>query len=239
MLPELMVWVAGGDGCKRGWFRAARETRTGELHFEVFRAAHELLRAAPSPRVLGLDIPIGQPASGRRACDEAARGVLGPRRASVFDAPIRPALGAPSREEASRITAECDGGRKVSAQAFGIYRKVHEVDSLLVTSGEARARIREVHPEVCFWAWNGEQSMRASKKTPAGIRQRKALAAKWLGAAALTSARKLAGSGVADDDILDAIAALWTATRIAEGRARTLPEIPPVDATGLRMEIVY
>jgi predicted RNase H-like nuclease len=239
MLPELMVWVAGADGCKRGWFRAARETQTGELRFDTFAHASELLRAAPSPRVLGLDIPIGLPASGRRACDEAARAVLGARRASVFDAPIRPALAAASREEASRITARCDGGRKVSAQAFGIYRKVHEVDLLLVTSGEARARIREVHPEVCFWAWNGEQAMRASKRTPAGLRQRKALAEKWLGAGTLTRARKCAGAGVADDDILDAIAALWTATRIAEGRARTLPERPPVDATGLRMEIVY
>lgn len=234
-----MVWVAGADGCKRGWFRAARETGSGELHFDVFREAHQLLRAAPSPRVLGLDIPIGLPANGRRACDEAARGLLGPRRASVFDAPIRPALGAESREAASRITAKCDGGRKVSAQAFGIYRKVHEVDALLVTSGEARARIREVHPEVCFWAWNGELAMRASKKTPAGLRQRKALVQKWLGAGALASARKRAGAGVADDDILDAIAALWTATRIAEGRARTLPAVPPVDPTGLRMEIVY
>jgi predicted RNase H-like nuclease len=32
---------------------------------------------------------------------------------------------------------------------------------------------------------------------------------------------------------------LWTAFRILEGRARTLPEEPPEDGTGLRMEIVY
>lgn len=239
MLPERMVWVAGADRCKRGWFRAARETGSGELHFEVFREASELLRAAPSPRVLGLDIPIGLPNSGRRACEEAAREVLGARRSSVFDPPIRPALCAGSREEASRITAECDGGRRVSAQSFGLYRKVQEVDTLLVTSGEARARIREVHPEVCFWAWNEEAAMRASKKTPAGLHQRRALALKWLGAGVLANARKHAGPGVADDDILDAIAALRTATRIAEGRARTLPAAPPVDPTGLRMEIVY
>jgi len=234
-----MVWVAGADGCKRGWVRAARETATGEVRFEVFAAAHELLRAPPSPRVLGIDIPIGLPKSGRRSCDETARGLLGPRRSSVFDAPIRPALAAKTREEASVITAACDGGRKVSAQAFGLYRKVHEIDGLLVTSGEARARIREVHPEVCFWAWNGEAPMRASKKTPAGVRQRRQLVEKWLGADALAQARTLRGTGVADDDLLDAIAALWTATRIADGRARTLPAIPPVDATGLRMEIVY
>ena len=44
---------------------------------------------------------------------------------------------------------------------------------------------------------------------------------------------------VADDDILDAFAALWTATRIFEGRARSLPERPPIDAAGLLMRILY
>lgn len=235
-----MVWVAGADGCKRGWFRAARETGTGELRFEVFREASELLRAAPSPRVLGLDIPIGLTESGPRACDVAARDALRPLRASsVFPAPVRPALGARTRVEASDITARCDG-RLVSSQAFGLYAKIREVDALLVKSGEARARIREVHPEVCFWAWNDGEPMRAPKKTPAGLRQRKALAEKWLGPGVLARARaEHARRGVGDDDILDAIAALWTATRIAEGRARTLPAIPPVDTTGLRMEIVY
>lgn len=234
-----MVWVAGADGCKRGWFRAARETGSGELHFEVFREAHALLRAAPSPRFLALDIPIGLPASGRRDCDVAARGVLKPlRTSSVFPAPVRPALHAETRLEACTITKACDG-RLVGTQAFALYKKIREVDALLEKSGEARARVREIHPEVCFWAWNGEAAMRASKKTPAGLRQRKALVQKWLGADALASARKRAGPGVADDDILDAIAALWTATRIAEGRARTLPAVPPVDPTGLRMEIVY
>lgn len=239
MLPDRMVWVAGADGCRRGWFRASRETGSGELRFDLYREASELLRAAPSPRVLGLDIPIGLPESGARACDREARAVLGARRNSVFDAPIRSALRAATREEASRIT-ELRDGRRVSTQAWGLYKKILAVDALLVTSGEARARIREVHPEVCFWAWNGGAPMRAAKKTPAGMRQRKALVEKWLGAGVLARARKLhPARDVADDDILDAIAALWTATRIADGRARTLPKTPPVDATGLRMEIVY
>jgi predicted RNase H-like nuclease len=235
-----MVWVAGADGCRRGWFRASREMGSGELHFEVFREASELLRAAPCPRVLGLDIPIGLTESGPRACDAAARGVLRPLRASsVFPAPVRPALRAKTRVEASDITTRRDG-RRVGTQAFALYPKIREVDALLGRSGEARARIREVHPEVCFWAWNGGEPMRASKKKPAGIRQRRALAEAWLGSGVLARARaKHPRAELADDDILDAIAALWTATRIAEGRARTLPAAPPVDATGLRMEIVY
>lgn len=43
---------------------------------------------------------------------------------------------------------------------------------------------------------------------------------------------------MADDDIRDALVALWTAGRIVEGRAVAFPEFPPQDATGLRMEMV-
>jgi predicted RNase H-like nuclease len=82
--------------------------------------------------------------------------------------------------------------------------------------------------------------MKESKKTPAGRRQRLRLAEGWLGAGVLERARAHVSRGdAADDDILDAVAALWTATRIVTGHARTLPPTPPVDATGLRMEIVY
>ena len=38
---------------------------------------------------------------------------------------------------------------------------------------------------------------------------------------------------------LDAMAGLWTAHRIADGTAETLPESPPIDDTGLAMEIVF
>jgi len=235
-----MAWVAGADGCKGGWIRASRETASGELRFDVCAEAPLLLRTAPSPQVLGIDIPIGLPERGTRACEQEARALLGPRRSSVFPAPIRPALAAGTREEASRITEQLDGGRKVSTQAWGIYPKIRALDALLEQSGEARARVREVHPEVCFWAWNGGEPMRAAKKTPAGRRQRLALAQQWLGAGVLARARDgLARGDVGDDDLLDAIAALWTATRIAQGRARTLPEKPLEDARGLRMEIVY
>jgi predicted RNase H-like nuclease len=43
---------------------------------------------------------------------------------------------------------------------------------------------------------------------------------------------------VADDDLLDAFAALWTAERISNGTARTVPAAPLEDRFGLRMEMV-
>ncbi len=41
------------------------------------------------------------------------------------------------------------------------------------------------------------------------------------------------------DDILDALVAAWTAGQAVIGKAKTLPEKPPLDSKGLRIEILY
>jgi predicted RNase H-like nuclease len=233
-----VTWIAGVDGCRGGWFRASLETASGELRFEVVRAAAELARE-PHPAVVALDMPIGLPQAGPRACDREARLVLRERRSSVFPAPIRPALAARSQAEASEITRRADG-RGVAAQAFGIFPKVRELDEALANDPALRAAIHEVHPEVCFWAWNGRRPMPWPKRARVGARERTALAEAWLGAGIVARAR--AGHtrhALAEDDILDAIAALWTAQRIAHGTAQTLPARPPRDASGLPMQIVF
>jgi len=46
-------------------------------------------------------------------------------------------------------------------------------------------------------------------------------------------------SVVADDDIVDAFAALWTGVRIYTGAAVFLPDPPEMDSIGLRMAIAY
>ena len=82
--------------------------------------------------------------------------------------------------------------------------------------------------------------MRASKKTRVGHAQRRALVDGFFGAAAFEDVRRrFRIKEAADDDILDAFAALWTARRVLGGEAKTLPDDPPRDAAGLRMEIVY
>lgn len=235
-----MVWIAGADGCKKGWFRVSRETETGELRFDLVERALDLVEASPRPEILAIDIPIGLPEAGSRDCDLQARKRLGwPRQTSVFPAPIRPALCAETHEEASRIT-EGQDGRRVSVQAWALFPKIREVDDLLQSDLVARRLIREVHPEICFWSWSGMRPMTAGKKTQAGRSERSTLAEEWLGPDVLVSARgSRLKKDVADDDILDAIAALWSATRIVRGQAGTLPEEPPVDSSGRPMEIVY
>ena len=43
--------------------------------------------------------------------------------------------------------------------------------------------------------------------------------------------------GAAADDILDACAVAWTASRVVEHKAIRLPNDPPLDGRGVRMEI--
>src|SRR5204863_3751989 len=114
------------------------------------------------------------------------------------------------------------------------------IDEALRSNPGIRDRVYEVHPEVSFRAWNGGAAMLHPKKTLAGGRDRLTLVGAHFGSVAFDRVRaRHSRRDAADDDILDAFAALWTAERIANGTARTLPENPPLDATGLPMRIIY
>ena len=49
---------------------------------------------------------------------------------------------------------------------------------------------------------------------------------------------ELCGLGCGPDDLLDAFIALWTARRIRDGVAQSIPLVPEYDAYGLAMQIV-
>lgn len=69
---------------------------------------------------------------------------------------------------------------------------------------------------------------------------RMGLAQAYFGKDAVCSARqKHPVSLVADDDIYDAFAALWTAERIHLGIAEVIPDRPEIDSIGLRMSMWY
>jgi predicted RNase H-like nuclease len=130
----------------------------------------------------------------------------------------------------------------MSLQAWAIVPKIREVDDLLRADpslqARVQARVREVHPEVCFYYLAEGRPMRHSKKRRAGREERRALLEQQSGPCvelALAEARALRSG---KDDMLDAFAALWTAERIARGLSVTLPASPPTDSFGLRMVIV-
>jgi predicted RNase H-like nuclease len=191
------------------------------------------------PELIAIDIPIGLADSCGRECDAAARRMLRRRACCVFSAPIRPVLRAENHGEANRIRFKAEG-KKMSAQAWGIVKKVRQVDQALSAMPALQVCAREVHPEVCFMAWNGGTAMSERKKSPTGKAARKRLVETHFGAGAFDKVRaSYARRAVADDDINDAFAALWTAERILKNCAKFIPEQVSYDSLGLRMEMWY
>ncbi len=101
--------VTGVDACRRGWVavslevpgpdvgRASRATRVGRIRVTAVRG-HETLAGVLDEgieggfergraSVVGIDMPLGLLESGWREADREARGLLGPRRSSVFAIP--------------------------------------------------------------------------------------------------------------------------------------------------------
>jgi predicted RNase H-like nuclease len=233
--------TVGVDGCRAGWIAVYCDG--AELAYGVFGNIAALMCAVPDASSVLIDVPIGLPWADCpvRPCDSLARRVLGGKRASsVFPAPSRAASAASSLEEArGRNLAEV--GRSLSAQAWGICAKVAEVDGWLRAQPALRGRVREVHPEVCFWALNGGRPMAHSKAKRAGRDERLAVLSRYEPRVPALVSRVLAEHRrkvVQPDDVLDAAVALVTGT-VAADRLEALRGEPSHDALGLPMEMVH
>ena len=241
--------IVGVDGCPAGWF-AVRLYGQDEYEVCVFATFKELVEHYKAVDLILVDIPIGLPEGPQpRECDEEAEKRLGwPRSASVFCTPTRQTVKQAARDPknhaaASRVQRDitCKG---LSRQSFNIAPKIAEVDSLLPVRGNTgRPRIREVHPELCFWALNKRQAMKWRKKErdKKGFRERLNVLRCFHSRADEIVARaseKYLRKEVAWDDVADALAAAITGYRGCDS-LKTLPDKPPTDAKGLPMEMVY
>lgn len=228
----------GIDGCPAGWYVVSTDVgRT--ISGRVYARFADVLSETPSTSVIAVDIPIGLLAAGSRRCDELARRALAPKRhASVFSAPLRSVLDAATHQDASAIRRGIEG-KGMSIQSFAITRKVREVDLALATFPEHSESVYEVHPELCFTQLNGGQAMTSAKKSSAGRLERLRLLASHFGDTPARLVAERVRRDVGADDVLDALAALWSAMRIGRGQHGSLPASPDRDAMGRRMAIFY
>jgi predicted RNase H-like nuclease len=227
------MFIAGVDGCSAGWiaFKVALPSLCTSI--EIIDLPPWLTKRPPDLAFLGIDIPIGL-LDGSRACDKAARKLLGqPRGTSVFAAPCRGALSAKNHAEASAINRQ-KTERGLSQQAFGIGAKIKQVDDAITP--DCQPWVFEVHPEVCFWAINHHRPMVHNKRNEAGVNERLNLLRNFFP----DIQRHLLNrpSGVGKDDLLDAAAAAWTALRLHEGSALHVCN-PELDEKGLAVTIWY
>lgn len=238
----------GVDGCRGGWFSVGLNCQ-GSFAVEVFRSFDELLAHYSEARLVLVDIPIGLPdGPGERDCDREARRLLGPRRSSVFPTPtaqtVQRAAESPGDYRGALETERRIAGKGLSKQAFEIAPKIAEVNDALAGRGmDAKPEVREVHPELCFWALNGKRPMSFPKKRTVGgierirvLREREPRTQEIVDEALRGFLRRT----VARDDILDALAAAVTACYGAlSSKLRTVPAEPPFDSRGLPMEMVF
>src|SRR5215813_948129 len=132
------VWLAGVDGCRRGWVAAFVRPGGDEVRLRVAATFNEVLAAPEQPAIVAVDIPIGLPprvGAGGREAESAVRPLLGQRQSSVFSVPSRAAIHAADYGEACRLALQTsDPPRKVSRQLFMIAPKIREVDAVLRAS---------------------------------------------------------------------------------------------------------
>ncbi|WP_321793704.1 DUF429 domain-containing protein [Caballeronia sp. J97] len=232
----------GVDGCKAGWFVVKQCGTTGAIAANVIDNFADLLDWKGANAIVAVDIPIGLASNGIRTCDTRARKLLGrPRASSVFSPPVRAALGASSYEDACAVNYAASG-KRISIQAFHIRNKIAEVDDVMRTHHDAAMRVFEVHPELSFMHMQMEQGgpahgLRESKAHAPGFALRHALLAKCFGSVIDTALAARRPAQASRDDVLDAFAVLWTARRIASGKAFYLPEVIETDAAGVSMTI--
>ena len=254
------VWFVGVDGCPLGWFSVGF-TQGGQWVHHACATFQEVLNRYPNAELILVDIPIGLPDGPQeRRCDKQARALLnqnghGPG-ARVFRTPTRAALNhwinyPGDKQGARNVQIQITGGA-LSEQTLAIMSKIAEVDAIVSPlNSPCRGLVREVHPEICFWALNQEQPIIPNKRTPQGRLARCGVLQNiepQTPAIVNNAMRRYLRKDVAKDDILDALAAAVTARNGWPNQIQTLPGPPQANQqnlpiqdphTGLPMEMVY
>lgn len=239
------IEFVGVDGCTCGWFSVGF-SQDGRYDVGMFITFADLLDRYAGSQLVLVDMPIGLPdGAEERPSDPAAKRLLHPHGPRVFRAPTRKALAHlvnnPGDKDGVRAVQIEITENSFSNQAIGIMPKIAEVDKLLPR--ETAPQIREVHPEICFWALNGGRPVGPNKHSEVGIEERLRVLER-----VEPKAKEIFNAGrakypqksvVKDDDIVDALAAAVTAHGGWRDGFHTLPQNPPLDARGLRMEMVY
>jgi len=249
-------WLAGVDGCTKGWLVALVRPAGTQVRICVVQHFADLIHLPEDPVVIAVDMPIGLPARagyGGRQAETAVRALLGARCSSVFSIPSRQAVFAetgPFGDGRSRYAAHrractiaqatSDPPRRITIQAFGIFEKIREVDTLLRSDRSLTERVFETHPEVVFWRLNGDCALSEPKKKkgrayePGLLLRRRLLIREGL-PIEVVEAPPPPGAG--RDDLLDALACAALARRIYKDVAHSFPDPPGRDEFGLPMAI--
>lgn len=236
----------GVDGCPDGWITVSySEQKYNDTRFRP--DINQLWTDyGDSADIVLIDIPIGlrEDSNEPRQCDTAARRKLSPKRhSSVFPPPVRQAVSENSYADAKAKQEKLTEG-SLGVQSWAISDKINQLDRFLrIEHPGAQEKIREAHPEVCFWALNDNSSMNYSKSgQPAAAFWERVEVLRQIDPGIhdhLRDASMNLDEMVGNDDVIDAFALALTASPLTS-ELHSLPDKgPEFDEKELPMEIVY
>jgi predicted RNase H-like nuclease len=225
--------IIGIDGCKSGWF-SVWQNPDDSIQSSIFSTLNHLkdFFNDEAHLIIGIDMPVVLSDFIPREADQLARKLLSKKASSVFTAPTPEMLEQPNYERASYVSKRLFG-KSMSLQSWYLFPKIKDVQTII---HDAHISLYEIHPELSFRAMNHEEVILESKKSKEGFEIRNALLRRHFESFNFESIRNLyPRKDVMDNDILDAMAVLWSARRIKANEASFLPKIPEKP----NMQIVY
>jgi predicted RNase H-like nuclease len=221
--------LAGVEPVPGGWLVAPGTLQDNDLSPEpayVSPILADVLDRRPSLALVALHAPVGasSAAGDLRACDVAARSRLGRRAGAVVPAPSRDVLEAKSYEEAHRIDPTLDIVR---------WRSLAKAAEAIREARPWRQRVVwEVNPELALTVMNHGMPIPFGRRSPTGRQIRRRLVEEKLqGADRVLKQRPMS---VREEKLIDALADLWAAQRIARA-VSGLPNPPTWDGEGVVM----
>jgi predicted RNase H-like nuclease len=205
----------GVDSCPAGWIAVIYTPYL--KHYKVAKNFLELFNECWFKEDFDdqvyclVDIPIGLCNEPRR-CDSIARSILGKRSSSVFSTPVYDAVYSNTYSEAKEANFKLTG-KYISKQAWNICPKIRDVNDSY-HKFPLKISVKEMHPEVSFWALNGKKPCQHYKKTTEGKKERLEILSRFCPDAEslfykiFTEVNK---KDVAADDIIDALVGVVTA----------------------------
>lgn len=225
--------IAGVEPCPGGWLVVGARLQGITAHPtepEVFPTFAEILDYRPSFDVIAIHCHLSFPeedTEGGRTCDKLARQLLGwPRSGTIQSPPSRHYLRTGDLDARAR-----KGLSPISARMLRRYAEVAEE-----MQPYRQRQVFEVHPELSFYQLNDDVPMQHSKRSPAGIEERRRLVEARIPGADTVLEASLPGVTLAH--LLDATADMVTARRIAARAVDRIPEDPEWDEQGVRMELL-
>jgi len=209
----------GIDGCPSGWIAARFD---GSFSFITSDRLEDLVK----DDITVVDIPFGLINTYPRPADVGARNHLRAfgKATSVFPSPLRPVLDCDDYPTANALSRSLCG-KGLTKQTYMLFDRIRQAEALAATHA-----FYEGHPELSFSIWSG--TALPPKRTYEGASVRlELIQAHW------PSFELPVIPGAAANDILDAVALVWTAQRIIEGAALTFPDPPAFAPSGTRSTI--